>query len=294
MPQTIGDHLLGRVPSPPDEGDAKYRMVDALKLLGDEPPTYQDDVLTKTVQELIDQGYFAKFRYIYMFWRWLKQHLPQYNPVTPTPAPPAPPPDVDQIVWANPYQLDQEDTGHCVGFGWACWGDTDPIEDRFQNADGHAIYYESKSIELGGVAVKPGDPQFENGTYVRAGAKAMQVRSRIANYVWASRTDEITTWVKNHGPVVVGTDWLRRMFYPDQNGLLSVDGSVAGGHCYCIVGWYRQHPTIGAEVYEIQNSWGVDWGVHGRAFIRVSDFQQLLDADGEACAGSELPIPAAA
>ncbi len=36
--------------------------------------------------------------------------------------------------------LNQGNTGHCVWFGWATWGNCPEVVDNYLNADGHAIY----------------------------------------------------------------------------------------------------------------------------------------------------------
>src|SRR5262249_37867530 len=154
-----------------------------------------------------------------IFWHWAQQHQPG-GPPPPPPAPGPPPPGV--VVWEDLIQLDQGPTNHCVGFGWAAWGDCAPVEDQYQDADAHKIYYECKVID--------GQPQLENGSSVRSGAKAMQNRGRLGAYVFASTTQEVEQWVSNHGSVVIGSDWKHDMFTPDDQGFVHPTGPVEGGH----------------------------------------------------------------
>lgn len=172
-------------------------------------------------------------------------------------------------------QLDQGQTNHCVGFGWAQWGNTNPILDSYQDSDGHAIYYECKQID--------GEPGQEDGSNVRSGAKAMQNRNKLNAYAFAETVDEIISWVRTNGPVVVGTTWTNDMFSPDKNGLVVPTGATAGGHCYLCVG------DIASEQSGLfQNSWGTSWGLNGYFKIKWSDFDTLFKDQGEACAAVEI------
>src|SRR5207244_8460727 len=124
---------------------------------------------------------------------------------------PPPTPDHQPVSWPDPQTvLNQGQTPHCVGFGWCQWGNTLPVGDQFRNTDGDAVYYECKRID--------GEPDAEDGSNVRSGAKAMVGRRRLGAYAFARSTDEITAWVRANGPLVVGTDWHQSMFNPDADG----------------------------------------------------------------------------
>jgi hypothetical protein len=246
-------------------------------------PAPDDSILAKTVQRvLLDKTYFSSYPGILIFWQWAKVH----QPVGPAPGPqpgPAPGPTPPQpapgtVAWDDPIQLDQGQTGHCVGFGWAAWGDCSPVQDQYQNPDGDLIYYECKVID--------GQPQQENGSSVRSGAQAMQKRGRLGAYVFASTTDEVKQWVTNHGPVVIGSDWTQDMFNPDTKGVVHPTGAVQGGHCYLLVGY-----DTASDMFLFDNSWGSTWGKNGRFFMAAADFDTLvMKANGEACAAIELPV----
>ncbi len=246
----LGPHLLGRNPSPPDPRDKNYGMAEELSL----------DMTLREVQERT--SFLSSWFGLLRFWRWIKANRP---PVVTT----------DSKIWELRQQLDQASTPHCVGFGWAGWHNSKPVDaPLWSNTDGHELYYEIKLID--------GEPREENGSSVRSGAKAMRNRGRIDTYVWASTTAEITAWIQQRGPVVAGTDWTGSMFRPDRDGFIRPEGSVEGGHCYLLLGY-----DASRGAYLIENSWG-SWGQDGRAWIRVDDFGQLLNGNGEACAGVEL------
>lgn len=270
-----GPHLLGRVPRVPDSRD--YHMADALAKSN---PTELDLALAAVQRSTLTTKVVK---------RWAKlvtaaleaSPTPSPTPPTPTPTPtpdPTPTPTPVPVAnkpWTDAEQLDQGQTGHCVGFGWAQWGNTLPVDDHFTNDDGHAIYYECKVID--------GEPGAEDGSDVSSGAKAMKNRKRIDAYVFATSMTDIQTWVSTRGPVVVGTNWYNDMFNPDAEGLVNPTGGVAGGHCYILVGYDAASDTL-----LFQNSWGKDWGVNGYFKMTGTHFAQLMGEQGDACAGLEL------
>lgn len=260
----IGPHLLGRIPSTPD--DRNYPL-SAFMRSGAPPASPLDVALAAALPH-----HTTKMQ------EWMRQVTAAAQGDTPAPPVPVPTPTpgpAGATHWLDSAQLDQGQTGHCVGFGWAQWGNTLPIDDRFGDTDGHTIYYAAKVID--------GEPNAEDGSSVHSGAIAMRDRGRIDAYAWASSVDEVIAWITTHGPVVVGTDWYDGMFNPDASGLVKPTGSVAGGHCYVCLGY---DPTV--DTLAFQNSWGASWGVDGYFAIAVSDFAALLDAQGEACVGLEV------
>jgi hypothetical protein len=255
---TLGRHLLGRLYEPDKRDWSLARLMELA-----EPSA---GTLDMTVQEVLDKTpYFSTWPNYLVFWRWLKKQSKKKP--TPTPGTPA---------WPLKIQLDQGQTGHCVGFGWSAWVDAEPVEGNYQNADAHALYYECKVID--------GEPLAENGSYVRSGALALRNRGRLAAFAFAKSTKEIDDWLNNNGPIVVGTAWTEDMFDPDPTGLVKTTGAVAGGHCYTMLDKIDEDDT-----YLFQNSWGASWGQNGRFRMKRSDFAGLLADQGEACCAAELP-----
>lgn len=262
----IGPHLLGRVAPAPDERDYSLESF----LAGGDDLDAAFDALTKSHAAPATKSW-AKVAMAHI--RKLEGVVPTPSP-TPTPTP-VPTPTGD-VLWGDPDQLDQGQTGHCVGFGCAQFCNADPINDHFANSDGHALYYECKVID--------GDPNAENGSSVHSGIKALANRGRVGTYAWTTSIATIKTWVQTKGPVVVGTDWMNGMFSPDASGFVKPTGALAGGHCYLIVGWSHD------DVITFQNSWGSNFGLNGRFKMHAADFQTLVVSGFEACATVELPL----
>jgi Papain family cysteine protease len=255
MPDSIGPHLLGRYPRPPDDRD--YMMASFA-----------------AAQTPLDQAFalLQASRTSKATKQWAAEVMKLLEPANPPPAPPAP---TTARLWNVKARLDQGNTGHCVGFGWAGWGDTAPVEDVYANADGHAIYYECKVID--------GEPGAENGSDVRSGAKAMAARGRLQTYVFAETVDDVLDWVLNHGPVVWGTNWTTSMFTPDAQGFVEPTGPVEGGHCWGQIGYDSV-----AKVATCLNSWGKGWGKGGLFHVRRGDLESLFADQGDVCAAAEI------
>lgn len=275
--------LLGRQPMPEDKRD--HMMTDEHLSAQD----VTDAQLDTSLRDLIAQGFFTNWRQILAFWRWVKPRKPK---------PPAPKAR-RYVLCEDASQLDQSATPHCVGFCWSQWHNSEPVVGQYTNADGHAVYYECKVID--------GEPNAENGSNTRSGAKTMQNRGRLGEYVFAGSVDEIVAWLlTKKSPVSTGTDWDGPMFTPDSNGYLHPNGNPEGGHEWLIIGYDDGDPDDPFDKephFVMQNSWGLGWGVTvtegqgklvtsmqtgGRAKITVREYKQLFDRQGDAAAGLEL------
>jgi hypothetical protein len=185
---------------------------------------------------------------------------------------------IEERKWDFPAEsLNQESTPHCVGFSMADFGINLPINTSYVNQDGHNFYYMCKVID--------GDPDGENGSYVRTAAKVLKNIGKIDTYAFARDMETLKWWLLNRGALIVGTIWTNGMFEPDQNNVIHPTGSIAGGHAYILNEW-RKDGYIG-----FQNSWGNGWGVNGKAYISAEDFAKLLYFDGEVLASVELEKP---
>ncbi len=263
MPRSIGPHLLGRRPSPPDDRD--YKMAAALPDTG---------------------GFFTRLFY------WLKKLLgliwspndPVVDPDPPAPEPvPGEEPDLTQMIsWLAGDVLNQADTPHCVGFAGAGFEGADPVQFPATNEEGHRLYYLCKEED--------GEPHEENGTWVRSLAKSLQKEARIGPYYFADDSDgskaleEVRLWLRVHGPVVFGTDWFDDMFRPNYQGYVFPTGDYAGGHGYLCIG---DDPMT--ETLLFQNSWDLDWGDGGFFRMLYDDVRYLLGREGEAMGTTEYP-----
>lgn len=258
----LGPHLLGRIPSYPDPRD--WQLARLEEVMAEDP--------LLTALRVLQRGTGAK-----SVKDWAALATARIIGNAP-PGPTGPPPPSGDVEWAHPDKaLDQGQTPHCGGFGWAQFGNVAPFDDHYTNADGHAIYYEIKVVE--------GQPKQENGCSIRGGATAMVNRGRISGYGFAADIAGVKDWVRTKGSIVLGTDWTNDMFNPDAQGYIHPTGSLAGGHCYDIIG-----DLVADKAAVCLNSWG-NWAKAGVFLIKWTDVESLVfGRGGEACAALELAV----
>jgi len=134
------------------------------------------------------------------------------------------------------------------------------------------------------------------GTSVRAGCKVLQGMGFISAYHWAATVEEATQWMlSGNGGLVLGIDWLQRMSYPSDEGIIRAQGGVEGGHAI-----YAFGVDMDGGFIELQNSWGTSWGgwrtsprravtYQGCARLPLDDLRRLMAGNGEICAILEVP-----
>ena len=174
--------------------------------------------------------------------------------------------------WGN-----QENTPQCVGYAWSHWIEDGPVKHEGISPiiNPTLIYKEAQKLDewVG---------ENYNGTSVRGGAKYLKNTNKISSYLWTYNINVLIDTVLTKGPVVVGTNWYRSMFFPDKNGLMRVTGKLTGGHAYVINGVDKNK-----KLFRIKNSWGKNWGKSGHAFISFSDMEKLIKQNGEVCLAIE-------
>ena len=237
---------------------------------------------TTTLQDLANDEKFD-FWSVYVLWKYVKSLRTDAPPPTPPPQPTA-----TAKTWDDPHPtLDQGQTNHCVGNGCAQWGNTSPVNDDYAESDAAKIYYAAKVID--------GEPNGEDGTYVRSGMKVLQNMKRLAAYARPNSMGDLSAWILSTGPVTVGTQWYESMFTLDADNRARIDDTVispetgkpvAGGHCYLVLGYDSGRKDL---EFECLNSWGSSWGKDGHFFLSAVDMQRLVFSEnGEAWCAVEL------
>lgn len=195
--------------------------------------------------------------------------------------------------WYCDLNLDQGSEGACVGFAWTHELAAKPRSVKRDINFALAVYKRARELDYW-----PGENY--SGTSVLAGIKAvMEIENTRGNplikeYRWAFGTEDVVRTLGYIGPVVLGIEWHKSQYYPDENGRIWLDGNVVGGHAILAKGidivW--KDPN-GPKTFEniddlnslitLHNSWGDDWGIGGDAWFTVYELNYLLGQDGEAC-----------
>jgi len=169
--------------------------------------------------------------------------------------------------------------------GFACAGElaAKPQAYDVTNETGLKIYAAAQSVD------RSEGRNYDSGATVLAGMKACQRAKYFSKYVWCFGIDDTINWIVRRGPVVLGINVYTSMFRPTAEGLWTISGRLEGGHAILANGFWPNHPKFG-DILVLTNSWGRDWGLNGRVYLRVEDAARLLSEDGEVAAPTDFPV----
>ncbi len=188
--------------------------------------------------------------------------------------------------------LDQGNVGSCTGNAATGHLGTAPeyatltakIAAGILNLDeSEALRLYSAAEVIDGGAGYPPEDQGSSGLSV---AKAAKNAGLISGYLHMRSVAACHTAIQN-GPFIVGTNWYTSMDSPDGNGLVTVSGSVRGGHEYECIGY-----DATTDLWEFVNSWGTGYGAAGHFFYSSTSLARLLSEQGDATQFVPLSQPA--
>lgn len=173
--------------------------------------------------------------------------------------------------WRLNEHLDQGQTPMCVGFSIAHEIAARPVVAPTDEIVAAKLYKLAQRYDEW-----PGENY--DGSSVLGGMKGATELGYYREYRWAFDFSEAILALGHHGPLVLGINWYDSMFDPDLEGRLHVFGGIAGGHAIL-----ANSIDIRNERIWLANSWGVGWGIGGRAWLSFDDFDRLRLEDGEVC-----------
>lgn len=167
--------------------------------------------------------------------------------------------------------FDQGQVGSCTGNAGAGALSTSPFVHRFT---------EHRALELYSAAeVLDGDgpyPPNDNGSSGLSIAKVCKAQGLIGSYSHCFTPDAVYAALQA-GPVLVGVSWRTGFDTPAADGRMAYTGRSRGGHELCM-----DEIDVENQRVWVTNSWGVGWGVSGRAYWTWSDFAKILADQGDA------------
>lgn len=189
-------------------------------------------------------------------------------------------------VWVPQAALDQGVEGTCVGHGFGHEANAMPVQPFRTQTHTDALSWFDMAARID---PWPGEDR-ANGTSVLCGAKIGVQLGWYTAYNWAFDLQSALMALCEQGPLVMGTDWLDGMWDTDDRGQLRVSGTPQGGHCWIVFGFVKagdvnpiSNDIAPVDVVLMQNSWGLSWGLGGRAWMTVEDYDILRKAGGEVC-----------
>lgn len=179
--------------------------------------------------------------------------------------------------WTGGWWGNQGATPQCVAYSWLHHLEDGPITKEPKSPGAGPAANPTRVYDMAQRRDEwPGERY--DGTSIRGGAKAMVDLGLIKEYRWANSIETIIRTLLVEGPIVFGSYWYRDMFYPDQDGIISVSGDIVGGHAYLLNGVNTK-----TGIVRFKNSWGRGWGKKGFGYLYVNDLVKLLDRWGDAC-----------
>ncbi len=183
--------------------------------------------------------------------------------------------------------LDQGETSSCTGNAMdgalgtgPLWGALPAGHPALDEAEALRIYSAAEDIDGDGPY-----PPNDNGSYGLSVAKAAKNAGLISGYQHAfSRLAMLTAL--QAGPVIVGMNWYTSMDNPGAGGLVTVSGSVRGGHEVEARTLDMEHGLVWFD-----NSWGTGWGLGGRFCMSFASLDRLLAEGGDVTVPLPLSVP---
>ncbi len=184
---------------------------------------------------------------------------------------------IETRIWTRPTQaFAQGELGSCTGNGAVGVLSTLPYRQagrRHTQALARKVYALATHMDtIAGIY-----PPEDNGSTVLGAMKALRDLKLVKGYKWCFGLDDVLKTLSTLGPVEVGLNWYEGFDKPDAHGLVKVSGSVRGGHAFELLGVDVEQKLVHAI-----NSWGPDWGRHGRFSFSWEDLERLLYEEGEA------------
>src|SRR5436190_4197961 len=175
--------------------------------------------------------------------------------------------------------FDQGSLGSCTGNAAAGAINTIPLHVKGRNL------HEPEVVELYSLATELDTydgqyPPVDTGSSGLAAAKAAKHKGYIASYAWAFGIDQALSALQID-PVITGVNWYEGMDTPDKDGFVKIEGEIRGGHEFEVYEYLANLEDPTQAVVGCYNSWTHNWGVGGKFYMRVADWDELLNQDGD-------------
>jgi hypothetical protein len=172
--------------------------------------------------------------------------------------------------------LDQGQEGACTAYASASAMAAAPAKWETDAPFAERLFKLTEEIDI-----KEGRNYYGRGATLLASMKAGVKLGYYDSFYWCFGIDDVIDCIVRQGPVLLGIPWYESMSTPDANGLIPEPYGKPEGHCIMANGYWPGHPDF-KDVAVLTNTWGLDWGLRGRAYIKIGMLKELLQEGGEA------------
>ena len=183
--------------------------------------------------------------------------------------------------------LDQGAVGSCTGNALTGALGTGPLFDALPGGvvldEAFALNIYSQAETLDGDGPYPPNDNGSSGLSVASVAKT---DGYVSGYQHATSVAAAHTALAA-GPVLIGSYWYSGMDTPTPEGIVQATGTIRGGHEYLC----REYDAA-RDLWWLDNSWGLGYGVAGRFAYDTPTFTTLLARSGDVTSLVPLSKPA--
>ena len=173
--------------------------------------------------------------------------------------------------------FDQGSVGACTAMAALGLMNTEPFMGSRLFTARDALEFYARETVLDDRQIPGQYPAEDPGSTGLWSMKQLRADGLIPGYRWAFSLATVKRLLQV-SPVSLGLPWFNSMFSLDHNGYMIVQTftGLAGGHQIVASGVDFERQAV-----ELTNSWGENWGVRGRAYLRFTHLEQLLKLHGD-------------
>jgi hypothetical protein len=174
--------------------------------------------------------------------------------------------------------FDQGDIGSCTGNALVGALSCDPLfraDDRWGEKKAVQAYSLATRLDPFDGEYPPDDTGSDGNSVCKAGVQLGWLARWEHAFGIMDALDALQV-----GPVITGVDWYESFDRPSDSGVIKIGGQIRGGHEFVVVSYAPAIDPLDSLVGCWQ-SWGMHYGLHGRFYMTVRTWGELLDADGD-------------
>lgn len=133
------------------------------------------------------------------------------------------------------------------------------------------IYWPAQRQDKFRGGIYPESNWYSEGSDIITTCKVLKQIHFCKGFYQANNVRELKMGVSHVGPCFIGIPWFMDMFEPSADGIANPRGELAGYHAVTVV-----EIDVERKLFGFANSWGLEWGLAGFAFVTFKGMAKLL------------------